>query len=281
MKKIKLLHILLVLLLSLCLLTSCTDIEPQITLPPETTVPETETETETQPETETETETETEAETEPEIPKKQIAITFDDGPSRQGLTQKIVDEFAKYGGKATFFVLGNLISASTGEALAYAHENGFEIGIHAYTHDLYFDTCTEEEFLNEVTLTADAIAKYTGQAPTLLRAPGGRIPKERATLAGYPVINWSIDTEDWRYKARTDEATIAQNVQTIVDNALKNVQDGDIILMHEIYTNSYEATCIILERLAHMGFEFVTVSELIGSENLTVGQTYYSKNNIR
>lgn len=283
MKKIKTLHILLILLLSLCLFTSCTLTETQSTLPPasETTVPETESEIETETETETEMETETEAETEPEIPKKQIAITFDDGPSRQGLTQKIVDEFLKYGGKATFFVLGNLISASTGEALAYAHESGFEIGIHAYTHDLYFDTCTEEEFLNEVTLTADAIAKYTGQAPKLLRPPGGRITKERATLSGYPIIDWSIDTEDWRYRARSDETVIAENVQTIVDNALKDVQDGDIILMHEIYTNSYEATCIILERLAEMGFEFVTVTELIGSENLTAGQIYYSKNNIR
>ena len=278
MKKIKLLHILFTVLLSLCLLTSCTNVEP-----PVTTVPETETEIETETETETEPETEAEPETipEPQPPKKRVAITFDDGPSRQGLTERIVDEFLKYGGKATFFVLGNLISPSTGEALAYAHENGFEIGIHAYTHELYFDTCTEAEFLNELTLTSDAILKYTGTAPTLLRAPGGRIPYERALLAGYPIINWSVDTEDWRYKSRSDDTTISQNVQTIVDNALKNVEDGDIILMHEIYTNSFEATCIILERLDSMGFEFVTVTELLGTENLTPGRTVYSKTNIR
>lgn len=284
MKKITRLHSLLVLLLALCLLCSCAPTDPETTLPsapetePETTLPET-----TVPETETETETETEPETEPAPKpiKKQVAITFDDGPSRQGLTEKIVDEFLKYNGKATFFVLGNLISSSTGESIAYAHENGFEIGIHAYTHELYFDTCTEAEFLNEINLTSNAIKQYTGKAPTLLRAPGGRISRDRAVLAGYPIINWSIDTEDWRYKSRSDDATISQNVQTIVENALKNIEDGDIILMHEIYTNSYEATCLLLERLDSMGFEFVTVTELLGAENLTPGNTIYSKTNIR
>ena len=60
-----------------------------------------------------------------------------------------------------------------------------------------------------------------------------------------------------------------------MENALRNVEDGDIILMHEIYQNTYEATCIILARLHEMGFEFVTVTELLGEENLVAGETYY------
>lgn len=215
-------------------------------------------------------------ETQPSAPKKRVAITFDDGPSRQGLTEKLVDEFAKYGGKATFFVLGNLISSSTGEALAYADAHGFEFGIHAYTHELFFDSCTEEEFLNELAMTKEALERYINSPVSLLRTPGGAITKERALLSGYPIIHWSIDTEDWRYKSRADDATIAANIDAIVANALSGIRDGDILLMHEIYTNSYEATCIILQKLDAMGFEFVTVSELIGSENLEVGKIYYS-----
>ncbi len=214
-------------------------------------------------------------ETEPPVPKKRVAITYDDGPSRQGLTRKLVDEFEKYGGKATFFVLGNLISSSTSEEMAYAAEHGFEFGIHAYTHEYYFNNCAEDIFLDELKLTKEAIARYVEAPVTLLRAPGGSITKERALMSGYPIINWSIDTEDWRYKSRTDDATIRQNIDTIVQNALSGVEDGDIILMHEIYTNSYEATCIILRELDTMGFEFVTVSELIGAENLKVGETYF------
>lgn len=230
--------------------------------------------------TDTDTESESVVETEPPTPKKRVAITYDDGPafdnaSIQGLTYKLVDEFAKYGGTATFFVVGNRINAKTGEAMQYAHERGFEYAIHAYTHEIYFDDCSEEAYLNELRQTEQAIKKYIDADVTLLRAPGGHITEERARLGGYPVINWSIDTEDWRYKSRADDATTEANINAIVENALRNVEDGDIILMHEIYENTYEATRIILERLDEMGFTFVTVSELIGEENLTVGKTYY------
>ena len=276
----------LLLVLTLCLgvLTACDEMFIQTggrvdeTTPTENTTAEN-----TQEETTTETPPETTEppETQPPTPKKRVALTFDDGPSRQGLTEKLVDEFKKYGGKATFFVLGNLISSSTGDALAYAHENGFEFGIHGYTHEIYYDTCTEQDFLRELELTKKAIETYVDAEVTLLRPPGGRITEERALLSGYPVILWSVDTEDWRYKSRADDATIQTGVNAIVENALKDIEDGDIILMHEIYTNSYEATCLILERLDEMGFEFVTVSELIGEEQLTVGSFIYSKEQIR
>ncbi len=227
-------------------------------------------------------ETESETEPLPQAPKKRVAITFDDGPAydtptAQRLTYKIVDEFKKYNGAATFFFVGNRIGSTTGEAIRYAHDNGCELAIHAYTHDVYFDECPEDVFLEELRLTKEAIQKYAPEAKvSLLRAPGGYITDERALLAGYPVINWSIDSEDWRYKSRSDEATTKTNINTIVENALRNVEDGDIILMHELYLNSYEATCIILERLSEMGFEFVTVSELIGADNLKAGKTYYA-----
>lgn len=235
------------------------------------------------PDTEAVTETVEDSEAPPEIdpePKKRVAITFDDGPAfdnnvSERLTYKIVDEFQKYGGAATFFVVGNRINATTGKALQYAHERGFEFAIHAYTHDIYFDKCDEQAYLNELRQTEDAIKKYIDADVTLLRAPGGRITKERAVLGRYPIVNWSIDTEDWRYKSRSNDTIIEANINAIVENALRDVEDGDIILLHEIYQNSYEATCIILERLDAMGFEFVTVTELIGEENLVAGETYY------
>ena len=99
--------------------------------------------------TETESIPQTEIQTEPSVPKKRVAITYDDGPAfdndtSQRLTYKIVDEFQEYGGTATFFVLGNRINSTTGQAIQYAHERGFEFGIHAYTHEIYFDTCSEK-----------------------------------------------------------------------------------------------------------------------------------------
>ena len=54
---------------------------------------------------------------------------------------------------------------------------------------------------------------------------------------------------------------------------MKSVKDGSIILMHELYENSYQAFCILIERLYQEGYELVTVSELLG-DKLQPGQKY-------
>ena len=220
-------------------------------------------------------------EAEPQTPKKRVAFTFDDGPAYdnadfQRLTYKLVDKFAEYGGEATFFLVGNRISKTTGEAIKYASEKGCEIGIHAYTHEYDFSKCDYSIFIDELATTKAAIEKYSSKTVTLFRPPYGSITSSRAADSGYPVILWNVDSEDWRYKSRADEAPAQQNIQTIVDNILSQVEDGDIILMHEIYRNSYEATCIAVDALAAKGYEFVTVSELLGEENLKAGKTYYN-----
>ena len=213
----------------------------------------------------------------PTLPKKRVAFTFDDGP-QSTLTYKYVDKLKEYGASATFFVVGNTISKSRGAAMAYAAENGCEIGIHSYTHTkaLYYHTCTEAEYFRDMQQCADAIGKYVSAPIRLMRPPGGNITADRVKICPYSVILWNVDSNDWRYKSRTDAATIEANINTIVENVMSTVDDGDIVLMHEIYENSYEAFCIIIERLYAEGYEVVSVSELIG-DNLQPGQKYYSR----
>lgn len=211
---------------------------------------------------------------------KRIALTFDDGPAYdndnfQRLTYKLVDKLAENGGKATFFLVGNRINQTTGQAIAYASEHGNEIGIHAYTHDYNFSKCDYSIFINELEDTKAEIEKYSQKEVTLFRPPYGSITGSRASNCGYPIIMWNVDSEDWRYKSRSDETTAEKNIQTIVDNILSQVSDGDIILMHEIYQNSYEAACIVIDTLTAQGYEFVTVTELLGESNLKAGETYY------
>ncbi|MGM9646834.1 MAG: hypothetical protein ACI3YH_01730 [Eubacteriales bacterium] len=54
---------------------------------------------------------------------------------------------------------------------------------------------------------------------------------------------------------------------------MNNIGDGDIVLMHEIYQNSYEAFFVILGRLYEESYEVVSVSELLG-DKLQAGQKY-------
>ena len=111
-----------------------------------------------------------------------------------------------------------------------------------------------------------------GTEPTLMRPIGGNISTERVAACPYAVIIWNVDSNDWRYKSQTNASA---NVNTIVNNVLDNTGPGAIILMHEIYQNSYDAFSIIIDRLSRQGYRFVTVSQLLAGQ-LESGKLYYS-----
>jgi len=214
--------------------------------------------------------------------RPRVALTYDDGPHEKyqdtpSRTKLIVDELDKYGYHATFFVVGNRVDGteySGGAAMVYAAEHGNEIGIHGYTHDVYYDECSDAEYEYEMRKTLEAIqGKLPGYEVRLMRPVGGKIADSRVEESPYAVIQWSVDTFD--YENRYDEGD-PQKINTIVENALANIKDGDIILMHDIYNNTYEATVIILQRLNEMGYNVVTVSELLG-DDLQPGTEIYSK----
>ncbi len=202
---------------------------------------------------------------------KYIAFTFDDGPSST-YTKKIVDKLASYGGRGTFFIVGNRLNSTTGAAIQYAVNKGNEIGIHAYTHSYKYNNCSESIYQSELSKTADAIHKYLPNYNiTLMRPVGGMITSNRVASCPYAVINWNKDTNDWRYKNPSGNSG---KINTIYNNTIKNVKNGDIILMHEIYKNSYEAFCKAVDTLYKDGYRFVTVTELIGKSNIKAGKKY-------
>lgn len=207
-----------------------------------------------------------------------VAMTFDDGPHNVR-TKQIVDELNKYGYHATFFVVGNRVDGtaySGGEAMVYAIEAGNEIGIHGYTHEIYYDACADREYHQELSLTAQAIReRYHAYPINLMRPVGGKITKDRANECSYSVIKWDVDSEDWKYRSLKDDENFHENVNTIVENVLSTVREGSIILMHDIYESTYDATVIILKRLNEMGYNVVTVSELLG-DDLAPGTIYHS-----
>ena len=225
------------------------------------------------------TEEETTEENKPVDTRPRVALTFDDGPSSI-TTKPIVDELNKYGYHATFFVVGNRVDYTTGQdngaaAMVYAYENGNEIGIHGYTHQADYASCSDDIYEYEIYQTLNAIqARIPGYEVRLMRAVGGSISNERIVSNEFAVIDWSIDTLDWTLRTPAGDA---ETIEKIVNNALDGIEDGDIILMHDIYNNTYEATVILLARLNEMGFNVVTVSELLG-DDLKPGRLYRQAN---
>ncbi len=217
---------------------------------------------------------------EEQTPKKRVALTFDDGPRSYGdQTKNVMKELEKYGFHATFFVLGYRVAESGGgDVIRYAIENGHEIGIHGYSHQVYYDTCSDAVYQEELSRTLQEILYCVPSYQVRLMRPiGGQITPNRINSCPYAVIHWSVDSDDWGnkyYTGITDEEA-QRRVDTIVENVMSQVKEGDIILMHDIYESTYDAVKIILQRLDEEGYEVVTVSELLG-DSLENGRIYHS-----
>lgn len=66
-------------------------------------------------------------------------------------------------------------------------------------------------------------------------------------------VFWTIDSLDWKL----------QNTKNIVQRVEKEVENGSIILMHDIFPTSVEAALRIVDDLQKEGYRFVTVDELL------------------
>ncbi len=211
------------------------------------------------------------------IPQKRVAMTFDDGPHTV-YTKLIASELERYGYTATFFIIGNRADGTAypgKNILSLLSGKGHEIAIHGYTHDVYYHDCTDDTYNFELSQTHSVIKAQVPSADVKLMRPiGGNITEERAKSCPYSVVMWDVDSEDWRYKYKSGdtEEERRQKLNTIVDNVMSNVRDGSIILMHDIYESTYDATCEVLKRLNAEGYQVVSVSELLGDPQ--PGTTY-------
>ena len=194
--------------------------------------------------------------------QKLIALTFDDGPSYN--TNKVIDVLEKYNAKATFFVLGSKIKGNE-YILKRLEETGNEIGNHTYNH-LLLTKYEEEKIKEEINKTSNLIFEVTGKYPTLLRTSYGSVNNKIKKLANMPIIIWDIDTLDWKY----------HNSKKIAGRVITKAKDGDIVLMHDIYSATANALNTIIPTLQERGYNFVTVSELFYYKgiNLEKGKVY-------
>lgn len=185
-----------------------------------------------------------------DFPKKAkaVALTYDDGPSKY--TPQILDCLQRYNAKATFFVVGNCANTYP-DTLLRAYNMGMEIGNHTLNHPK-LTSISSSSVSYQLNTTANIVENITGARPYLVRPPYGSYNSSVLKTANAPFILWSIDTLDWK----------TRNAQKTVNAVLSNVKDGDIILMHDLYGATAEATETIVPALIEMGFDLVTVSEL-------------------
>lgn len=194
--------------------------------------------------------------------EKMIALTFDDGPNHN--TSNIIDALNKYNAKATFFVLGNRIKGRE-DILLKMDKSGMEIGNHTFNH-LLLTKYKEDKVKSEINDTSNLIFEVTGKYPTLFRPSYGSCNKMIRSVVDTPIIIWDIDTLDWKY----------HNSRRISSRVINKVKDGDIVLMHDIYSATANALEIIIPSLKSKGYTFVTVSDLFYYKNIPLekGKVY-------
>ncbi len=195
--------------------------------------------------------------------KKMVALTYDDGPSIY--TPRILKTLKENNSVATFFVVGNRVPMYS-DTVKKAYGMGCEIGNHTYEHKI-LTRADAAGIRNQVSRTNVAVKKITGTAPIVMRPPGGAVNNMVKSQTGMPMILWSIDTLDWR----------TRNAASTKTAVLDHVKDGDIVLMHDLYEATANASTTIIPTLVERGYQLVTVSELAECRGgMKDGCLYYS-----
>lgn len=198
-------------------------------------------------------------------PPKYVALTFDDGPSPR-CTPQLLDGLRDLGAKATFFVVG-CQAVKDPDIVRRIADEGHQVGNHSYDHAA-LDQLTSAQALADLEKNDALLRELLGDGDYWVRPPYGLLTDDEAARLTVPLVNWSVDTEDWRTK----------NCDKILDVIYRCTGDGDIVLLHDRYLNTVEATLKAIAHLQQQGYVFVTVSELLSLKNVTPepGVTYRS-----
>ena len=181
---------------------------------------------------------------------RKVALTYDDGPDPV-YTRELLAVLKEEDVRATFFLLGQEITGQE-EIVREMYADGHILGNHTYSH-VDLAGLTEAEALEQLRKTNETIAACTGEYPQYFRPPFGRCSESVNEKMPMLMIMWTLDTRDWE----------CQDTGRIVENVVQNVKENDIILMHDGYETTVEATRQIIPLLKEKGYTFVTVEELM------------------
>ena len=83
-----------------------------------------------------------------------------------------------------------------------------------------------------------------------------------------PCFLWDIDTMDW-----DSPRSVEKDISAVLDH----VKGGEIVLMHDTYKETVEASKTIIPELISRGFELVTVHTLAEARGVSLenGRSYF------
>lgn len=191
--------------------------------------------------------------------KKQVALTFDDGPDSV-YTPQILDVLSQNQVRGTFFLMGNRAKLFP-DVVKRIVQEGHVVGNHTMTHPDILKLTTEKTREN-ISQAEDTLTPLIGYRTALFRSPYGSLDAERIKeieKLGYKIIAWNVDSLDWK----------SLTAEQVKYNILENAKAGSIILQHsaggkgENLSGSVEALGEVITELKKVGYSFVTIPEIL------------------
>lgn len=196
--------------------------------------------------------------------KKYISLTFDDGPNPE-TTPRLLNILKEKDVKATFFMLGQNVVKNEALVKRVADE-GHEVASHSYSHP-QLTGVDAQRVKDEVQKADKAIYHAVGKLPTDFRPPYGAVNKDVAAIIGKPIIQWSVDSQDWQ----------SHNAEAIIKRIDETAYNDTIVLMHDIHPETVEAVATVIDRLRGEGYEILPSKELLGNKAKPLHMYYGSK----
>lgn len=190
--------------------------------------------------------------------KREIALTFDDGPGPY--TPQIVGILKRHKVPATFFVVGRSVK-DFGAYLPSELSAGFVLGDHTQDHEAMAALSRKDQTAQLVDQAAD-IEHYGAPFPDLFRPPYGSFNETTLSITKklkMLTILWTIDTNDFAQPG----------VKKIVSAVLVGAKPGAIVLMHDAggtRTQTIQALPTIIKALRKRGYTLVTVPRLLADD---------------
>lgn len=176
--------------------------------------------------------------------QKSIVLTFDDGPSK--VLSHILDVLQSENVPAAFFWQSRLLYPE--RPWKRVLDEGHLIGTHTTKHLNLVKHPYEKQY-QDIKYSVDKIEKITGNHVKYFRPPFGQYNNDTIKIAKElnltPVL-WRIASMDWELK---------DNPEQILSNVVENLEDGAIILLHEL-TQTLEILPLLIKTIKEKGYGF-------------------------
>jgi peptidoglycan/xylan/chitin deacetylase (PgdA/CDA1 family) len=189
------------------------------------------------------------------ISKKEIYLTFDDGPTPE-ITTFVLNELKKHNAKATFFCIGKNISTHP-EIFKQIIKEDHSVGNHTQNHLNGWKNKTQDYIKNtsEVQRTLQ-LSNFKTLKLNLFRPPYGKIKQKQAKYLlskGYKIIMWSVLSGDFDTNLSKEKC---------LQNVLKNTSNGSIVVFHDSVKAAEKVKYVlpkVLEYFSKKGFQFKAI----------------------